>query len=71
MPSSEKLKPGTLVELIDPEELALDDCKHGLILSMHCEADPKDLFFPDNAGYRVLCGHRILILARYEFEVIR
>ena len=65
-----KLKPGTLVKLIDPEELALDKHNHGLILSLYCEPDPNDLFFPNNAGYRVLCGGRTIILAEYEFEVV-
>lgn len=66
-----KLKPGTLVRLCDPQELALDNCTYGLILSLHCEADPNDPVFPDQAAYRVLCGDRTIILTEYEFEVIR
>jgi hypothetical protein len=66
-----KLPIGTLVKLCDPYELALDNCTYGLILSLHCEADPNDPVFPDQATYRVLCGDRTIILTEYEFEVIR
>ncbi len=65
-----KLKPGTLVKLCDPQELALDNCTHGLILALHCEADPSDPVFPNQAAYRVLCGNRMLILVENEFEVV-
>ena len=66
-----KLKPGTLVKLCDPQELALDNCTHGLILSLHCEADPNDPVFPNQAAYRILCGDRTIILAEHEFEVVK
>ncbi len=66
-----KLKPGTLVKLCDPHELALDNCTHGLILSLHCEADPNDPVFPNQAAYRILCGDRTVILVEYEFEVVK
>ena len=64
-----KLKPGTLVRLLDPQELALDKCTHGLILSLHCEADPNDPVYPNQAAYRVLCRDRTVILCEHEFEV--
>ena len=66
-----KLKPGTLVKLCDPQELALDNCTHGIILSLHCEADPNDPVFPNQAAYRILCGDRTLILVEHEFEVVK
>ena len=66
-----KLKPGTLVKLCDPQELALDNCTHGVILALHCEADPNDPVFPNQASYRILCGDRTLILVEHEFEVVK
>ena len=66
-----KLKPGTLVKISDPHELALDNCTHGLILALHCGPDPDDPVFPNQAAYRVLCGSRTLILVEHEFEVVR
>ena len=66
-----RLKPGTLVKICDPEELGISDCEVGLVLSLHCEANPNDLFFPNNAGYRILYDGRTVILAEWEFEVVR
>lgn len=66
-----KLPIGTLVELLDPYELALDNCTHGIILSIHCEPDPNDPIFPDQAAYRILCNGRTLILCEYEFKVVK
>lgn len=66
-----KLPIGTLVKLCDPYELALDNCTHGIILGIHCEADPDDPLFPNAAAYRVLCGDRTLILSEHEFEVVK
>ena len=66
-----KLKPGTLVKLLDPHELALDNCTYGIILSLHCGPDPTDPIFPTQAAYRILCGDRTLILIENEFEVVR
>ena len=66
-----KLPIGTLIELLDPYELALDNCSHGIILSLHCEADPNDPIFPDQAAYRVLCNSRTLILCEHEFKVVK
>ena len=59
-----KFRPGALVKLLDPQELALDNCTHGIILGVfnatHFSA----------VAYRILCGDRILILDEYEFEVV-
>ena len=66
-----KLKIGTLIKLCDPQELALDNCTYGLILSLHCEADPDDPVYPNLAAYRVLCGDRTVILSEHEFEVVK
>lgn len=66
-----KLSPGTLVELHDPYELALDNCVHGVILGLHCEPDPNDPVFPNDAAYRVLCGGRTVILSEHEFKVVK
>jgi hypothetical protein len=66
-----KLKPGTLVKLLDPYKLALDSCTYAIILSLHCAPDPTDKIFPNLAAYRVLCGDKTVILVEHEFEVIR
>ena len=61
---------GTLVKLCDPEELALGNCTHGLIIGIHSERDPEEVALWPGDVYRVLCDNRILLLDDSEFEVV-
>ena len=64
-------EPYTYKSEFDDAYVVLDNCARGIILSIHCEPDPDDPMYPNDAAYRVLCDGRTLILSEYEFKVVK
>jgi len=65
-----KLKLGALVKILDPQELALGNCSHGVVIAEHIDFFPEDSTRRDCVAYRILCGSRMMILCDYEFVVV-